>query len=313
MINPEIRFTGILLRKLIRFSGKKSFYRIGKLKSFTERFVKIKNMQCSEQTIQTPDNKNLKLFICKPLNPKPNATGLLWIHGGGYAMGSPLQDNEYIQNFIDAANCIVVSPDYRLSINEPYPAAVNDCYNALLWMKEQASVLGIRENQLFVGGNSAGGGLTAAVTLMAREKKDVRIAFQMPFYPMIDDRTDLKPELENDGPVWNSKANKAAWSLYLDSLYGTEGIPVFAAPARETNFSGLPPAYSFIGDIDLFCEETKHYFKNLKAAGIKAELDVYPGCFHAFDYFCSKTKIGKIAIHKYLEKFKYAAENYFSD
>ena len=312
MIHRDIRLAGFFLKIFLKFKSKKSFVRMGRLMFLADRFAKVKGIQLSEQIISTIVNQNLKLCVYKPLNPKPDAIGLLWIHGGGYAIGSPKQDHAYIQNFINAANCIVVSPYYRLSPEAPYPAAVNDCYHALLWMKEHAADLGIRSDQLFVAGNSAGGGLSAAVTLMARDRKEVNIAFQMPFYPMIDDRMITPSSRDNNAPVWNSTANTIAWELYLGSLYCTDKVPVYAAPARETDFSGLPPAYSFVGDIEPFYDETRQYIQNLQNAGVNAELDIYPGCFHAFDHFCSGSKIGRTSREKYLEKFRYASTHYFA-
>lgn len=312
MIHPELRKTGFLIRKVFHFKSRKTFVRLQRLLNIVRKVMKPKNIQCKITEITTPDNSKLNVYICKSLNPKPEAIGLLWIHGGGYGLGAPEQDFVFMQNFIKATNCVVVSPDYRLSIHEPFPAAVNDCYHTLLWMKEHAKELGIRDDQLFVGGDSAGGGLTAAVTLMARDKKEVNVAFQMPIYPMIDDRMITPSSQNNDAPIWDSHANEVAWKMYLGDLYGTKNVPTYAAPSRETDYSGLPPTYTFVGDIEPFCDETKEYIANLQSFGVKAKIDVYPGCFHAFDLHGNKTSIGKKAIETYIEEFKYAANNYFA-
>lgn len=312
MINPEIRRRGSTIRKMFNFKSEKTFKRVQGIIPKVRGTMKTKKLQYSEEIISTPDNTGLRLCIYKSLNPKPNSVGLLWIHGGGYAIGTPEQDISFIEKFIDATNCVVVSPDYRLSIQEPYPAAVNDCYQALLWMKRNVKELGIRDDQLFVGGESAGGGLTAAVTLKARDKGEVNIAFQMPFYPMLDDRMITLSSQNNDAPIWNTRANEIAWKMYLKNLYGREDVPVYAAPAREKDYRGLPPTYTYVGDIEPFCDETQEYINNLKAAGVEAEIDVYPGCFHGFDIICPKSNIAQKAAEKYIEKFKYAAANYFS-
>lgn len=184
--------------------------------------------------------------------------GLLWIHGGGYAMGIPEQDHGFVRSFVGATGCVMVVPDYKKSLYAPFPAALEDCYLALLWLKENGKKYGMRRDKIFVGGNSAGGGMTAALTLYARDRGEVNIAFQMPLYPMLDDRP-TETSKNNDAPVWNTKSNIAAWELYLGSDYGTDRVSKYAAPARETDFSGLPPTLTFIGSIDPFLAETKSY------------------------------------------------------
>ena len=176
---------------------------------------------------------------------------------------------------------VVVCVSYRLSIEAPYPAALEDCHAALCWMKEHAGELGINDSQIMVGGESAGGGLTAALCMYARDKKSVNIAYQMPLYPMLDDR-DTESSRDNHTPIWNTKRNHAAWKLYLKDQ---SSIPPYAAPARQTDYSNLPPAYTFVGDIEPFHCETLTYIENLKAAGVEASVDVYPNWFHAYDLF----------------------------
>jgi len=220
-------------------------------------------------------------------------------------------DIGYIEKLISAINCVIVSPDYTLSTEKPYPAALEDCYEALIWLKENASNLNVRNDQIFVGGVSAGGGLTIAVTLMARDKGEVNIAFQMPLYPMIDDKMNTESAINNNAPIWNSKSNTLGWKMYLSELFGKGNVPKYAAPARETNHSNLPPAYTFVGDIEPFYNETITYFDNLNNAGISAKVDVYEGCYHAFEIMCPKAGISKQAVTRVLEEFKYAADNYF--
>lgn len=148
----------------------------------------IEGLYSSQEWITRKDGSKLRICIYKPLNSKNDVPGVLWLHGGGYAQGIPETFADTYKRLIEASDCVIIAPDYRLSIEAPYPAALEDSYAALLWMKSHASELGIRDNQLIVGGESAGGGLTAALTLYARDKQEVNIAFQMPLYPMIDDR-----------------------------------------------------------------------------------------------------------------------------
>jgi acetyl esterase/lipase len=168
----------------------------------------------------------------------------------------------------------------------------------------------MRPDQIFVGGNSAGGGLAAAVTLAARDRGEVAVAFQIPLYPMLDDRP-TESSTDNDAPLWYSKINDASWRLYLSDCYGSDTIPAYAVPARETHYAGLPPACSFVGGIEPFRDETAAYMDNLRNAGIPVHFKIFDGCFHAFDQMCPKTDIAKEAVTFLMESFDYAVRHYF--
>lgn len=256
--------------------------------------------------------RDIKILIFRPTAAKkvPEQTpGVLWIHGGGYATG--MAEMAYFSRplaLVKKYGAVVVCVDYRLSVEAPYPAALEDCHSALCWVKEHAAELGINDSQIIVGGESAGGGLTAALCMYARDKRSVNIAYQMPLYPMLDDR-DTESSRDNHAPIWNTKRNHAAWRLYLKGL--TE-IPAYAAPARQTDYTDLPPAYTFVGDIEPFYCETLTYIENLKASGVEASVDVYPNWFHAYDMFFPFKTVAKQAIAKFEAQFCYAAEHYFA-
>lgn len=312
MIDKQLKAKGFLYSKLTILYNEKLLRKLATSK--IKLPTRINKDIISEELYITTRNKNkLRICIYKPANVKPNATGLLWIHGGGYFIGSPEQDMKFYENFIKTENCVIVSPDYTLSVVKPYPAAFQDCYETLYWMKENAKKLGINSNQLFIGGDSAGGGLSIATTLYARDKKEVNIAFQMPLYPMIDDRMNTVSAIENNAPVWNSKCNYLGWKLYLGELFKTKNVPKYAAPARETDYSNLPPAFTFVGDLEPFYDETKTYINNLKKAGIKAELKEFKGCYHGFDIICPNAQCSKEATQYLLKAFRYAARNYFKE
>lgn len=203
-------------------------------------------------------------------------------------------------------------PDYRLSIEEPYPAALNDAYLALKWLHDNTDQLGVNPQQLCVVGDSAGGGLTAALTLYARDQHEVNIAFQSPMYPMLDDRPTAS-SANNDAPVWNTNNNQNAWKLYLGNDYGTHYVSQYAAPARAVDYRNLPPTYTFVGTIEPFYDETLTYIDHLKKAGVPASLDIYEGGFHALDLFGGKTRLGKEATKRWQQALKYASENYFCE
>ena len=215
------------------------------------------------------------------------------------------------QPYIEASDCVIVSPEYRLSVEAPYPAALEDCYTALLWMKDNAGSLGIRDDQIAVAGESAGGGLTAATTLYARDKGEVNVAFQMPLYPMIDDRNNTDSAKDNDAPLWDSVTNEVGWKIYLGDLWGTDKVPAYAAPARATDYSGLPPTYTYVGSVEPFHDETVTYVENLKAAGVPAEIDVYDGAWHGFT-LVKKADLSKTANQRHIEWFKKAVSEYFA-
>ena len=227
------------------------------------------------------DGSPLRLLVVRPAVPRQGVPGVLWIHGGGYAIGTPEQSLATAKRLVTASNAVVVLPDYRLSTTAPYPAALDDCYDALLWLRDHTGEFGVADDQLVVGGESAGGGLTAAVTLLARDRGEVAVAFQMPLYPMIDDRPTASSR-DNCTPVWNTNNNNAAWDLYLGDLRGGD-VPAYAAPARATDLAGLPPTLTFVGDIEPFHDEVVDWSQRLEAAGVPVTLEVYPGAFHGFD------------------------------
>lgn len=313
MIHPELKTMAKIGKMMNASPSPKSMARSAKM---IKRMMKgrcwSKKLKYQQLYIDRADRSKLRLCIYSSKEPKNEVPGLLWLHGGGYAKGVPEQDEGFIKRFVEASGCIVVAPDYRTSLEAPYPAALNDCYAALLWLKEHGKEYGMRDDQIMVGGDSAGGGLTAAITLYARDKGEVAIAFQMPLYPMIDDRMNTASATDNDAPLWDSRSNDVGWRLYLGDLFGTEDVPLYAAPARNTDFSGLPPAVSFVGSVEPFCDETVIYMERLKEQGISVKFKVFEGAFHAFDILSRKSSLGKEATAFLMEGFHYAVKHYFA-
>lgn len=312
-IDKELRTTGRIIKVM---NGSFTVSRIkltNKLVKKPKNTAKDDSMQIIEEWIPRRDGSKMRILIYKPLIPVEHVPGVLWLHGGGYAMGIPEQAKIMAKNFIKVSNSIVIAPDYRLSVEAPYPAALDDCYDALLWMKENAKKFGIRTNQLMVGGDSAGGGLTAALSLYARDKGEVAIAFQMPLYPMIDDRMTSESAKDNNAPVWNSKSNYLGWNLYLGEQFGTSNVPYYAAPARAKDYSNLPPTATFVGELEPFRDETIQYIENLKKAGVSVNFQLYKGCYHAFEQMCPKADVSKKAIEFIVNSFSFAVNNYYAD
>ena len=255
----------------------------------------------------------IRLLILHPLDRRPHKVpGVLWIHGGGYQSGSAKDIfATRALSLVVKFGAVLIAPEYRLSRRHPYPAALHDCYAALLYLKDHAEELGVRSDQIMVGGESAGGGMCAALCMLAKDRGEVSIAFQMPVYPMLDDR-DTASSADNHAPNWNTKRNHKAWKRYLREAYGTDIVSCYAAPARREDFSGLPPCYTYVGDIEPFYQETLDYVRRLKEAGVEASVDVYPGWFHAYDLFFPAKKVVRDAIAAFEQHFAYASENYFA-
>ena len=312
-IDPELRVAGFMGRLLMRPSA--GYFRL--LHRLTRRGGggDVEGLDCSERQVPSiDDGPPVRVRVYAPPDRPEGALlpGVLFLHGGGYAFGSPEMSGDTYRSLTRTRPCVIVAPDYRKSFDAPYPAAVNDCYAALLWLKSHASELGVRDDQLIVIGQSAGGGLTAAVSLMARDRGDVRIAFQMPLYPMIDDRMTTESSRDNNAPVWSSRHNEIGWRLYLGELSG-DAVPKYAAPARETDYTGLPPTATFVGGLDPFRDETVNYVEALRAAGVPVAFDLYEGCFHGFDALPGDARVQKEAAAFLHEQFAHAVDDRFAE
>ncbi len=302
---------GRLLRRFVPAFTEERYRRQGKwLGLLRGKHVSFRT-QYEQVWIGRLDGSRLRICVYTPRKRGKLVPGLLWLHGGGYATGAPEQDGAFITRFIRVSGCVVAAPDYTLSVEKPYPAALEDAYTALLWLKDNGGRYGMRQDQIFIGGESAGGGLTAALCLYARDRGEVAVAFQMPLYPMLDDRP-THSNTGNQAPLWTSESNDVAWKMYLGDAYRTDTVSPYAAPARCDDFRGLPPACSYVGGIEPFRDETIVYMKSLKAAGIPVQFRVFPGCFHAFDVACPWTKDAREAPKFLNECFKNAVKHYFA-
>jgi acetyl esterase/lipase len=313
MIDPDLRARGQLMRIVNGTFTERRLRLIHRLMKRRRTAIKDDVLQIRQEWVWRNDGSRLRLLVFGPRMPRDNVPGVLWLHGGGYAIGAPEQALPMARRLIAASGCVVIAPDYRMSIEAPYPAALEDSYAALLWMKDHARDLGIRDDQLMVGGDSAGGGLAVAVAMCARDKGQVAIAFQMPLYPMLDDRMTSASARDNDAPVWNSRSNAIAWRLYLGPLFGADDVPVYAAPARATDYSRLPPAVTFVGALEPFRDETLQYVDNLKTAGVAVDCLLLDGCYHGFDQVCPDADVSRRAIDFVLDRFSHAVGNHFAE
>ncbi len=249
----------------------------------------------------------MRLRVYAPKEAEGKLAGIYWIHGGGFLFGVPEQDEGQSIRFAKEAGAVVVSPDYRLTPEHPYPAALDDSYAGLKWFFENAGSLGVDSTRIAIAGSSAGGNLCAATAIVARDKGEVAPAFQMPLYPMIDDRFGTPASHESiDLRVWNNTANAYAWKAYIGDAMGTDHATAYMAPARAEDLSGLPPAYSCVGDLDPFRDDTIQYMARMAQAGVPVEFHLYSGAYHAFEVIAPDTDYARRAVDEYVRVLKEA-------
>ena len=236
----------------------------------------------------------VRIRVYRP-NEQPNKLpALYWIHGGGYVMGDIEQDDRLMKQLVKRVGCVAVSVDYRLAPEHPFPAPVEDCYAGLKWVFSHAGELGVEPSRIAIGGASGGGGLCAGLALMARDRAEVQVAFQLLIYPMIDDRNTTPASYAITDPrMWNRESNRLGWKAYLGRDGGGADVSPYAAASRATDLSKLPPAYIPVGALDLFVDENVEYAQRLIQAGVPTELHVYPGAFHGFDLFAPSATVSK--------------------
>ena len=265
-----------------------------------------------KRRIQVGSHSIQLLILCPKERSGESVPGVLWIHGGGYqSLSAKTVFFTRALSLTVKYGAVLVAPDYRLSKKHPYPAALHDCYTALLYLKEHTEELGVRSDQIMVGGESAGGGMAVAMCMLAHDRGDVNIAYQMPLYPMLDDR-DTPSSSDNHAPNWNTKRNHQAWKRYLRDAYGTDMVSEYAAPARREDLHGMPPCYTFVGDIEPFYCETLEYVRRLREAGVEASCDVYPNWFHAYDLLFPGKKVVQEAINRFEAHYQFAAAHFFA-
>lgn len=237
---------------------------------------------------------NVPLRVYTPLEKTEKLPAVFWIHGGGYVLNKAEYDDAQCAYFALAWNCVVVSVDYRLAPENPFPIPLEDCYVGLKWTYDSADTLGIDKSRIAIGGQSAGGGLAAGLAQITRDRGEVPLIFQLLVYPMIDDRNlEQANDTVDDHYVWSRYSNLMGWRAYLGQEPGTDKTPLYAAPGRTENLANLPPVYMYVGDVDLFYAEDLAYATRLSQAGVPVELHVYPGGVHAFEVLGGPTALAQ--------------------
>ena len=246
--------------------------------------------------VRVPGRDGDPEVVLRVHRPK-DAVGVLpcvyWMHGGGLVVGGARQDDQRFDRWCTRHGIVGVSVEYRLAPETRYPGPLDDCYAGLHWIHAHADELSIDPGCIGIGGSSAGGGLAAALALVARDRAEVPVAFQLLIYPIIDDRR-TTPSSGWEVPIWPPASNAFGWNAYLGGLRGTD-VPAYAAPARATDLRGLPAALVIVGTLDGFVDEDIDYAQRLNQAGVAVELHVYPGVPHGFEVFAPDTAVARRA------------------
>ncbi len=277
-IDPEFRGVARFLPRNVAHPRLLRF--LGALESATTRLrsnplVSVEPVGSSTVRVHRPQNGDGQ-----------RSPAILWLHGGGFIGGSPSQDDALCRRLADELGVVVAAPKYPLSPDHRFPAALEIAHEALVWLASRDDVAADR---IAIAGASAGGGLAAQLALLARERAEVRPVMQALVYPMLDDRTALRTDIDEIGfRLWNNRGNHLGWAAYLGRAPGDPDVSPIAAPARNNDLAGLPPTWIGVGDLDLFHDEDVAYGEALRSAGVPCETLVIEGVFHGFDSILPK-------------------------
>lgn len=289
-VNPQLRK---VLRKMPSFEGinDKDLPEIREIFSQSVRLIEGRNLpdvEALEEFIPSPGGApNVRTIIYQKKDAPAKSPAIVYFHGGGMIAGHPGVDDPKCQQLVSDMGFKIFSVDYRLAPEVPYPGPLEDCYTVLSYVFDNADKLGVDKGKIAVGGESAGGGLSASICLLARDRKKYNIAFQLLIYPWLNDKTAITTD---PGPafgeyVWTRDANKFAWKCYIGDKAGGDETPGYAAALRAKDVSNLPPAFIGVGSMDLFLKDDLAYAERLMTAGTRVEVNVVPGAYHVFDMY----------------------------
>jgi acetyl esterase/lipase len=241
-----------------------------------------------------PGTDGVVVRVHRPVGASGDLPCLYWMHGGGLVVGSYTGDDARFDRWSPMFGLVGVSVEYRLAPETPYPGPLEDCYAGLRWVHQHAGELGIDPDRIGVGGPSAGGNLAAGLALLARDRGEIPLQYQLLIYPMLDDRQ-ITPSSQWPDPIWPPSANTYGWTAYLGDKKGGPDVEPYAAPARATDLAGLPPTLIVVGAVDGFSDEDIDYALRLRHAGVPVDLRVYAGGPHGFDGLAPGSAIARTA------------------
>ncbi|MET1019405.1 MAG: alpha/beta hydrolase [Microterricola sp.] len=265
--------------------------------SVTEEILLEAGIEARDVTITGHEGADIIVTVLQSAGRTGTGPGIYHTHGGGMIIGDRWTGAAALFDWIVEYNAVAVSVEYRLAPEFPDPYPVEDCYAGLVWTAENAVELGIELDRLLIVGGSAGGGLAAGVALLARDRKGPALCGQLLMYPMIDDRDQTVSTVQIDGVgVWDRGSNVTGWDALLGERRGTDAVSIYAAPARASDLSGLPPAFIDCGSAEVFRDEDVAYASTIWASGGQAELHVWPGGFHAFEGFAPQAALSRAMV-----------------
>jgi acetyl esterase/lipase len=258
-------------------------------------------VEAADRTIPGSDDASIPIRVYRRRAQQAPVPAVVLLHGGGFAVGS--LDAEHYKALLLAreAGFVVINVDYRLAPEHPYPVPLLDCYEALSWVTRHAGELGVDPGRLAVAGSSSGANLAAAVALLARDRGGPRVAFQQLIYPVLDDRMTTRSMREFAAPLGVDAS--VMWRQYIGD---TDEDRQYAAPARATDLTGLPPAYILTAELDPFRDEGHAYALRLLESGVRVEVHCFPGAFHGFDTAVVHAAVSKRAMAEQIESLRRA-------
>lgn len=255
------------------------------------------NIEVTSHQIKGFENKDIEVLVFKPRNIEANAPCLVYCHGGGFFIEAAQVHKKMMFEYAEKANCIIVFPHYRVSLNNPFPTSLEDCYSALKWTNENAALLGIDKNKIAIGGDSAGGNLAACIAQMALDRQEISLCFQLLVYPVCDHTlSTASMQAFQDTPLWNAPSSKLMWDVYLKGK-DRNNLPKYVSPLQRTDLKGLPPTYIETAEFDCLRDEGLLYAQKLKDTNIKVELNQTKETIHAYDII-EKSSITQYSIQR---------------
>jgi len=251
------------------------------------------NVTITDYNAEATDGARIPLRWYAKDGTAPGAA-VLYLHGGGMIMGSAASEGP-VARYVANSGVPMLSVDYRRAPEHPHPNPVEDCYAGLHWLSAHAAQLGVDPTRIAVMGDSAGGGLAAALALLARDRGGPALTRQILIYPMLDDRNTIPDPAIAPFALWSYDDNSTGWGALLGDAIGGPDVPAYAAPARATDLTGLPAAYIEVGQVDIFRDEDLAYAQRLCRAGVEVEFHLRPGVPHAFETFAYDTGVARRA------------------